>query len=269
MLLLVLQRLIKLLLRDAILVHSVLQRVYRLVTLLGHDARDVLQVVKKNITFLFLGGLGEKRLDLLHVVVLLLEVLFRVEKRVEKIAVLAVLLGLEVEGVEQLEHALGELRDLHVRRALLDLALHDRDLHVLLSQELLLLNDAVVLLVVLRLDLAKNRSMLLLLNLLAALLHLLELLLKALFLFLAAFLQLQLGLSQTSLLFNQGLHDDDFVLLDLAFSDLVVKGIGLATNFGNLICVLCLLVVELLNLGGHGLHSGLELVAPLGLLLDA
>jgi len=64
--------------------------------------------------------------------------------------------------------------------------------------------------------------MLLLLNLLATFLHLLELFFEASLLLLAALLQLHLSFSKAGLFFNQGLDDHDFVLFDSALSDLVI-----------------------------------------------
>lgn len=66
--------------------------------------------------FLFLGILV-RFVDLAHVVELLVEVLLRVDERVEQVAVLAVLLRLEVEGIKQFEQSLRELSDLDVRGA--------------------------------------------------------------------------------------------------------------------------------------------------------
>ena len=115
---------------------------------------------------------GRKQLSVLPRVHALLEVLLGVEESVEQITVLAVLLGFEVKGVEEFEHAFGELSDLDVGWALLDFALNDSNFHVLLSQQLFLLDDLVVLAFVLSLNLAQDSSMLVLLNLLFPFLHL-------------------------------------------------------------------------------------------------
>jgi len=62
-----------------------------------------------------------------------------------------------------------------------------------------------------------------LLNLLASLLHLLQLLLQPTLLLFAALLQLEFGLRKSRFLFDQSLDDDDLMLFDFAVSDLVVE----------------------------------------------
>ena len=123
------------------------------------------------------------------------EVLPRVDHSVKEVAVLSVLLRLKIKLVEQLVHPLCELCDLHVRWTRLDLALDHGYLSVLVSKKFFLLNDSVVLLFVLSVDLPKNSSVLFLLDFLAPLLHLCELIVQSLLLFLTTFLQLCLRLS--------------------------------------------------------------------------
>ena len=106
--------LVELLLRVPVLLSASLKLTNTLIALAADDARDVLQVVQEDFAlFLFLGILVSG-VDLAHVVQLLVEVLLRVDQRVEQVAVLAVLFRLEVERVEQLHQTLRELRDFDV-----------------------------------------------------------------------------------------------------------------------------------------------------------
>jgi len=90
--------------------------------------------------------------------------------------------------------------------------------------------------------------MLILLNLLSSFLHSSELLFEALPLLLAALLELGLCFCQTSLLLDQSLDYDDFVLLDCAGSNLLIETLSLRSNFFNLILILAALILELINL---------------------
>ena len=83
--------LVELLLRVPVLLPASLKLTNTLIALVADDARDVLQVVQEDFAlFLFLGILV-KVVDLAHVVQLLVEVLLRVDQRVEQVAVLAIL----------------------------------------------------------------------------------------------------------------------------------------------------------------------------------
>lgn len=155
-LLLVVEGLVELHLRLSVFLATGLEVGDAVVSLLSYDARDVLQVVEQDFALLLLLRGLKQLVDFLHVVELLREVLLRVHQSVEQVAVLAVLLRLEVEGVEEFEQTLRELRDFDVGRTRLDFALHHRNLHVLLRKQLLLLDHFVVLLLVLGFDLAQD-----------------------------------------------------------------------------------------------------------------
>ena len=114
MLLLGAYALIELLLSLAVLLPAGIELGHALVPLVANDASDVLEVVQEHLPLFLLLGILVKLVDLAHVVQLLVEVLLRVNQRVEEVAVLAVLLGLEVERVEKFEEALRELSDLNV-----------------------------------------------------------------------------------------------------------------------------------------------------------
>ena len=89
--------LVKLLLSLTVFLSASLELVDTLISLLANDARDILQVVKKDLSFLLFLGVFVEIVDFSHVVQLLVEVLLRVNQGIEQVAILAILLRFEVE----------------------------------------------------------------------------------------------------------------------------------------------------------------------------
>ena len=243
MLLFVSDAFVKLLLSLAVFLAACIKLTDTLVSLLPDDASDVLEVVEENFALLLLLGVLVELVDLPHVVQLLVEILLRVNESIEQVAILAILFGLEVERVEELEETLGELSDLDIRRTSFNLPLNHCDLPVLVGEQLLLLDHLFVLLVVLSLDLSENRRLFLLFNFHLALLHLHQLLFKARLLLLARFLELDLGLCKSSLFFDKSGYDDNLMLLHRSVLLLCIKSISLLSNLFNLLFILTTFIV--------------------------
>ena len=260
--------LIELLLSLAVLLPAAIELGHTLVPLVTNDTSDVLEVVQEHLPLFLLLGILVKLVDLAHVVQLLVKVLLGVNQCVEEVAVLAILFGLEVERVEEFEQALGELSDLNVGGTRLYLALKTRDLPVLIGKKLFLPYDLLVLLLILCLDLAEYCCMLLLLNLLLALLHLGELLLKSTLLIFAVLLQLSLGFGKSSLLFDQSRNHDDLVLLNSGAADLVVELVGLYRHLFYLFRVLPSLILKLLNFSTEASNNSIDFFLSLSLFFN-
>ena len=260
--------LIELLLSLAVLLPAAIELGHTLVPLVTNDTSDVLEVVQEHLPLFLLLGILVKLVDLAHVVQLLVKVLLGVNQCVEEVAVLAILFGLEVERVEEFEQALGELSDLNVGGTRLYLALKTRDLPVLIGKKLFLPDDLLVLLLILCLDLAEYCCMLLLLNLLLALLHLGELLLKSTLLIFAVLLQLSLGFGKSSLLFDQSRNHDDLVLLNSGAADLVVELVGLYRHLFYLFRVLPSLILKLLNFSTEASNNSIDFFLSLSLFFN-
>ena len=90
--------------------------------------------------------------------------------------------------------------------------------------------------------------MVILLDLLAALLGLFELLIKSLLLLTAVLLELDLCLGETGLFFDQSRDDDNLVLLDLARLNVLIKRFLFSLDLVKLLLVLTFLVLKLLDL---------------------
>ena len=142
------------------------------------------------------------------------------------------------------------------------------DLPVLIGKQLFLPDDLLILLLILRLDLAEDSRMLLLLNLLLALLHLGQLLLESSLLIFAVLLQLSLRFGKSCLLFDQGGNHDDFVLLNSGAADLIVELVGLRRHLFYFFRVLASLILKLLNFGAEISYNSSEVIFPLSLFFD-
>lgn len=141
-----------------------------------------------------------------------------------------------------------ELSELNIGRAVLDFALDDVKVQILLRDEPTLLHEPLVLFVELGVDLSQDCGVLVGGKLLLAGLHLLELVIESLLLFLAFLLQLRLFLGERGLFFNHSLDDHDLVLLDIAFVYLLLKLLLFFSDLVDLLLVLLTLVLELSDL---------------------
>lgn len=208
---------------------------------------------------LFLLLLGLARLvvlhDLVEVLALLRKQLLRLVYRVEQVVVALLLLGLEVHVLEELDETLVELRQLDVGRTVLDTATQLRDVDVLLSHQLLLLHELLVLCIELSVDFGEDSSVLLSLHLFLLLGHLLKLLVESTLLLFALLLELALFLGEASLLFDERLHNHDLVLTDCACFDLRLEPCSILGHLVDLLLVLLALVLKLGHFLGDTVSS--------------
>lgn len=118
-----------------------------------------------------------------QVVLLLCKKYFGVLNGIEEIEILSVLVGFEVQVVEQLNETFVELTDFNVAGARFDLALDYCNLAVLFGKQFLLRNQLLILLFEFLVNLMKSSALLIFFNFNSAGFDLLELLVKSRFFF--------------------------------------------------------------------------------------
>jgi len=243
---------------------------FQLRLVLSHVLRgnllDVLQIVEQNLLCLLVTCFLVSFVDLLQVVAFLVEQGLRILHSVEHLEVLAILVRLKVQSVEQLNKTLVKLGKLNVAWTSLNLPLQDRDSTILLSKNLLLGLEFVVLVIEFSLDLHQLRVLLVFLDLGTTSFSFLELLLKTSLLLLTILLELDSLLIKSHLFLNQRRNHNNFICLNSRVSKLSVNLSLLSASNVNLFVVLLFLVVELFHISLQ-LRDKFGKLIPLGLLL--
>ena len=140
-----------------------------------------------------------------------------------------------------------ELCEFNIWWALLNLALDDVDLPVLIGKQLLLADDLFVFLFIFSFDLSEDCVVLFFLNSCTAFLHTLKLFIKFCLFFTACFLELRFFFGKATFLFNQGRNNNNLMFFDSTLINLGFVSFNFSINFSNFFLILTFGVIKLFN----------------------